>query len=279
MKPSPAAGRSPGGVETGPDVGGRRGTGTWRYDAGMGPRFEELDHHATPLGDLVLRRRTLPGSEREPVYEVTLGGAFLMSSLVHDSESDLARLALDARGDGRWRVLVGGLGLGYTARAALDDPRTDAVTVVELLPEVIGWHERGLLPLGRALVEDPRCRLVADDFYAVVGEAPLSPPAWDVVLVDIDHSPEALLHRAHARFYTEAGLEALRAQLRPGGVFALWAGVAPDPSFVRTLQQVFGEAWAELVRFENPSVERPDTNTIYLARRVATPAAASPPGP
>jgi spermidine synthase len=237
-----------------------------RYHSGVSTAFQELAHHPTPLGDLVLRRRTLPGRPLEWVFEVTLGGAFLMSSLVTDSEVALARLALAARGPGRWSVLVGGLGLGYTANEALASPHVQAVTVVELLPEVIAWHERGLLPLGRALADEPRCRLVADDFFAVVAAPPAAEARFDVVLVDIDHGPEALLQRAHARFYTLPGLEALRRHLAPGGVFGLWAGLAPDPEFLDRLGQVFPSAWAEIVRFENPSVSRQDTNTIYLAR-------------
>jgi len=232
----------------------------------MSARFEELDHQATPLGDLVLRRRTFPGQD-DPIYEITLGGAFLMSSLVCDSEVALARLALEARGEGKWSVLVGGLGLGYTAKAALDDDRVKDVTVVELLPEVIGWHERGLLPMGRQLVDAPHCRLQLDDFYGVMRQTGTPENAWDLVLIDIDHSPEALLHKAHANFYTEEGLTKARENVAPGGVFALWAGAAPDPVFQERLERVFDKTWIEEIRFLNPSIGREDLNTVYLARR------------
>lgn len=231
----------------------------------MSARFEELDHHATPLGDLVLRRRTLPGVAT-PVFEITLGGAFLMSSLVVASEVGLATRALDARGEGDWSVLVGGLGLGYTAQAALEDPRVRDVTVVELLPEVIGWHERGLLPLGKQLTTSPRCRLLLDDFYARVAAPRRDGSGWDLILVDIDHSPEALLHRAHAEFYTVGGLRRAKRNLEPGGVLGIWAGAAPDAVFVERLREVFAEAWTEDIRFHNPSVDREDVNTVYLAR-------------
>lgn len=230
----------------------------------MSTAFEELDHHATPLGELVLRRRALPGVVGDDVYEITLGGAFLMSSLVHESEHALARLALEARGEGAWSVLVGGLGLGYTAKAALDDARTRSLTVVELLPEVVGWHERGLLPLGRTLVDAPQCTLRCDDFYAMIGQKPRE--RWDLILVDIDHSPEAHLHAAHAHFYGVDGLRHLTRHLEPGGIFALWAGAAPDPEYLERLGGAFPEAWAQVVRFYNPHVDREDVNTVYLAR-------------
>lgn len=232
----------------------------------MTAAYEELDHHQTPLGELILRRRRLPGRGDEDVYEITLGGAFLMSSLVNESEVALARLALDALGrDGTWDVMVGGLGLGHTAKAALDDPRVRELTVVEVLPEVIAWHERRLVPLGARLCADPRCRLVADDFFGRV-EDPAT-PAYDAILVDIDHSPEALLHAAHGRFYRRGGLEKLLAHVRPGGVFALWAGAAADPEFLARLESVFGTAYAEHVRFYNPHVDREDVNAIYVAKR------------
>ena len=231
----------------------------------MTSAYEELDHHQTPLGELVLRRRRVPGAGDDPVYEITLGGAFLMSSLVNESERALSRRALDLRGHGAWEVLVGGLGLGYTAQEALQDERVRSVTVVELLPEVIGWHERGLVPLGPVLMADPRCLCVADDFFGRM-EDPAT-PSYDVILVDIDHSPEALLHAAHGRFYERGGLEKLHAHVRPGGVFALWAGAAADRAFLARLEGVFGRAHAEEIRFYNPHVDRDDINAIYVAQR------------
>lgn len=227
--------------------------------------YEELDHHQTPLGELVLRRRRVPGAGDEPVYEITLGGAFLMSSLVNESERALSKFALDVRGEGAWDVLVGGLGLGYTALEALEDPRVRDVTIVELLPEVIAWHERGLVPLGPTLTSDPRCRFVADDFFGRIEDD--ETPSYDVIVVDIDHSPEALLHSAHGRFYRQGGLEKLYAHVRPGGVFALWAGAAADPAFLGRLEAVFGTAHADHVRFYNPHVDREDLNAIYVAQR------------
>ncbi len=229
--------------------------------------FEELDYCVTPMGELSLRRRRFLALDID-VLEVKLGEEFLMSSLFTVGERALATLALEwARGDGL-DVLVGGLGLGYTAAAALDDPRVRSLTVVDALEAVIGWHQRGLVDLGTRLAGDPRCRLTQGDFYARFdGEAPAEAAALDVILLDIDHSPRALLHPDHARFYSIEGLQALARHLRPGGVFAMWSDAGPDAGFERVLGAAFGQSEARVVTFHNPLQDRRASCTIYLARR------------
>src|ERR1700709_302830 len=118
-------------------------------------RFEELDWQQTPMGDLTLRRRTEPTLGVE-IFEVKLGEEFLMSSLFTVAEEELATLGLAATNGTALDVLVGGLGLGYTALTALRDPRVGALTVIDALPAVIDWHERKLLPTSAELVEDAR---------------------------------------------------------------------------------------------------------------------------
>jgi hypothetical protein len=118
------------------------------------------------MGEISLRRRRDPASG-EDVYEVKLDDEYLMSSLFTAGEVELARLGLAALPDGPLDVVVGGLGLGYTARTALDDPRVRSLIVVDALAEVIDWHRRGLVPLGAGLASDPRCRLVRGDFFAM----------------------------------------------------------------------------------------------------------------
>ncbi|MFF0034039.1 spermidine synthase [Streptomyces avermitilis] len=132
----------------------------------MSARFEEIDWRPTPMGEISLRRRRDPVSG-EDVYEVKLGDEYLMSSLFTAGEVALARLGLAELPDGPLDVAVGGLGLGYTARTALDDPRVRSLIVVDALAEVIDWHRRGLVPLGAGLASDPRCRLVRGDFFAM----------------------------------------------------------------------------------------------------------------
>ena len=225
-------------------------------------RFEELDFQATPMGDLTLRRRVEPSTGVD-VFEVKLGDEFLMSSLFVVAEEELARLGLAAHGEPR-DVMVGGLGLGYTAVAALADPRVASLTVVETMAAVIDWHERKLLPASTVLVDDPRTVLLQADFFALVRAAPAT--TWDAILVDIDHSTVHQLDPSHADLYSVDGLRALALHLRPGGVFALWSDDPPEPSFVGFLEQVFTTVEAQVVPFDNFLTSGVSTNTVYVAR-------------
>jgi spermidine synthase len=245
----------------------------------MSKLFEELDYRKTPLGDLILQRRRFMNLDGVEVYEVKLGDAFLMSSLFHEVEVALSKLGLAALAAKDKDVVVGGLGLGYTAVAALEDPALRSLVVVEALDAVIDWHQRGLVPLGPALTGDPRCRLVHGDFFARAaapeqGFDPTLPGRkFHAVLLDIDHSPRNLLHASNAAFYETAGLRQLAAQLHPGGVFALWSDDPPDEPFLAALREVFEIADAEVVRFANPLLDRDSASTIYVARKASDPAA------
>ncbi|MET8099597.1 spermidine synthase [Streptomyces sp. NPDC005236] len=239
----------------------------------MSARFEEIDWRPTPMGEISLRRRRDPISG-DDVYEVKLGDEYLMSSLFTTGEIELARLGLAELSEGPLDVVVGGLGLGYTARTALDDPRVNSLIVVDTLAEVIDWHRRGLVPLGAGLASDPRCRLVHGDFFAMTtgdGTRGLDPDAPDrrfhAILLDVDHSPRHVLHPAHAVLYTRAGLTALAELLQPGGVFALWSNDPPDKEFGAVLAEVFTDTAARVVDFDNPLQGGTAANTVYLARR------------
>ncbi len=237
----------------------------------MSALFEELDYCPTPIGALSLRRRRDLIHDVD-VFEIKLGDESLMSSLFTASEIALARLGLAALGGGEPRdVVVGGLGLGYTAQAVLESDNVRSLIVVDALQPVIEWHEKGLLPLGRALADDARCRLLHGDFFALtVSEAGFDPEkpgrTFDAILVDIDHSPEALLDAGNASFYRPEGLRRLAAHLRPGGVFGLWSNDRPDAAFTARLAGVFAQARAETVTFHNPLQDRPFTQTVYLAQ-------------
>jgi hypothetical protein len=243
----------------------------------MSLNFEELDHAETPYGELILRRRRALSLDGAEFYEVKLGGDFLMSSLVNQSEIALSELGLDVLGDpGPWDVVVGGLGLGYTAATALDRPALRSLLVVESLAEVIAWHERGLVPLGERLTGDERCRFVHADFFACARDAeggfdPQQPGRrFDAILLDIDHSPDGLLHSDHADFYRPAGLARLATHLRPGGVFALWSSEPPDEAFGAQLGQTFDSAETHSIRFFNPLLDRDDVNCVYVCRTAAS---------
>src|SRR3984885_14766910 len=149
--------------------------------------FEELDFRPTPMGALSLRRRRQLSTGID-VYEIKLGDEFLMSSLFTVAEIALARLGLAALERTGPDVVVGGLGLGYTAQAGLEDKRVRSLIVVDALAEVIEWHERALLPLGAMLTADPRCRFINGDFFEMSASRDgLDPQAsgrrFDAVLV------------------------------------------------------------------------------------------------
>jgi spermidine synthase len=237
----------------------------------MSALFEELDYRVTPIGALSLRRR------RElrlgvDVFEIKLGEDFLMSSLFTESEIALARLGLAALAGRDLDVVVGGLGLGYTAKAVLEHPQVGSLLVVDALAAVIDWHRSGLVPLGAALTADGRCRFVHGDFFALAqSQAGFDPDApgrrFDAVLVDIDHAPDHPLDPQNASFYEPEGLRRLAAQLRPGGVLGVWSNALPDDAFTARLRDCFAQARAEPVTFHNPLQDRPFTQTVYLARK------------
>ncbi len=230
--------------------------------------FEELDFQPTPMGDLTLRRRKEPELGVD-VFEVKLGDEYLMSSLFPVAEIELARLGLAACAGAELDVVVGGLGLGYTAVTALEEPRVRSLVVVEALGPVIGWHEKHLLPDAETLTLDPRTRLVQGDFFALAaapgGFGAVGPDRVHAVLLDIDHTPQHVLHPSHAAFYTPQGLRALHGHLHPGGVFALWSDDPPDADFVNLLQAEFGSAEAHVVSFANPLTGGTSANTVYVA--------------
>lgn len=246
----------------------------------MSSLFEELDHSHTPLGELILRRRRYIGLDTD-VYEVRLGDDFLMSSLFTDSEEALGRLgvhhALRSRGDAEppgpekrtLDVVVGGLGLGYTAAAVLESPAVASLLVVEYLEPVIDWHRRGVLPVSPTLTADDRCRFISADFFACArSETGFDPVTasrqFDAVLVDIDHSPESWLDPGNDAFYRPEGLRSVQRHLRPGGIFALWSNDPPDERFRATMRAAFETEWAEPVVFHNPLQNREVTQTVYF---------------
>jgi spermidine synthase len=238
----------------------------------MDPLFEELDCQQTRLGELSLRRRRLMQLDGRQIYEVKLGDDFLMSSLFHAAETKMAEISRAMVSKSDLTVVVGGLGLGYTAAAALADPRVRSLVVVEYLVPVISWHKNNLVPLGNQLCTDPRCRLIHDDFFARSrdtdqGFDPDFPgKKVDIILLDIDHTPNRVLHRTNTRFYTPDGLNELAGHLNPGGVFALWSDDPPEKAFTDLLESVFPEVHAHTVHFKNPFTGGTAENAVYAAR-------------
>lgn len=238
-----------------------------------GEPLQELGFARTPIGEVSLRLRRDPKVPGVDLYEIKLGDEFLMSSLFHAAEDALAVLGLAPFGGADTEVVVGGLGLGYTAASALAQPGVQRVVVVDYLEAVIDWHRRGLVPMSATLTSDPRCRFVHGDFFELAQGAPgrgFDPAApdrrWHAVLLDIDHSPRHLLSPRNAAFYSVEGLGRLARHLRPDGVFALWADGAPDGDWVATLEAAFAAVETRVVSFPNPYLDHESSSTVYVAR-------------
>tara|TARA_R110002110_G_scaffold29981_2_gene106372 strand:+ start:95320 stop:96054 length:735 start_codon:yes stop_codon:yes gene_type:complete len=237
--------------------------------------FEEIDFQTTPLGDISLRRRSEPRLDNIILYEVKLGDEFLMSSLFTESEIQLSKLSLAALKDNysnELDIIVGGLGLGYTAAAALEDPAVKSLRVIEVMQPVIDWHQRGLVPLGDELMADLRCTFVHDDFFAVAaadhGSFDTEEPEKLVhaVLLDIDHSPSHWLNEGNSSFYTLSALENLSKKILPGGVFGVWSNDPPDTHFSTLIESVFQSVESHVVSFPNPYTQGKSSCTVYVAQ-------------
>jgi len=247
----------------------------------MSARIEELGFADTPIGEVTLRRRFDLVTQRD-VFEVKLNDEWLMSSQFTVAEIELAHLGLarlaandltGADADRGWDVAVGGLGLGYTAAAALEHERVSSLVVVELVAPLIEWHKQKLVPASAALTGDVRCRFQLGDFFAMsYGEGyDASAPGrlFDAVLLDIDHSPTHLLADGSEGFYGLAGMTAVAARLRPGGVYAMWSNDPPEAEYMAILADVFTDVAAEVITFPNPLQGRDATATVYVATKRA----------
>ena len=225
--------------------------------------FEYLASEESPIGLISLRRRRLLSLPDTVVIEITLDHQFLMSSLHTASERALAGAAVAMHGGSGLRALVGGLGLGYTAQALLESERVARVEVVEYLAPVIRWMAEGLVPLSETLRHDARLAICQGDVYARVLRP--SDERWDLILIDVDHSPDEPLGAQSDSFYSEAGLRRARASLAPGGVLGVWSYAECSP-FADALDRVFSEVRVEPVRFRNELFDEEETNWLFFAR-------------
>lgn len=232
--------------------------------------FEEIDSQTSPLGEISLRRRRIPAFGDRDIYEVKLGEEFLMSSMFVEAEEALATLGLAATKGDQLTVVVGGLGLGYTAVAALKDKRIAELLVVDAIDTVIQWHKSEQVPLGKMLNADSRNRYVLGSFFDLAtdpatGFDPDKPGRkFDAILLDIDHSPTEFLNAANAGFYTPDNLRLMAEQLKEKGVFAMWSQNLPEAPFEALLAEVFPTVESHVVKFYNPLQNRESTNTVYV---------------
>ncbi|MQA89808.1 MAG: spermidine synthase [Gemmatimonas sp.] len=225
--------------------------------------LEILAYEDTVLGPLCLRRRRLLSRPGTIVTEVTLNHAFLMSSYNTESERALARIPLDWHSGARLNVLIGGLGLGYTAHAALSSPRVERAQVIEFLPQVIEWVEQDLTPISCELKEDERFTAIEGDIFRRLSEEPAE--LFDLVLIDVDHSPDEPLSKSNDSFYSKHGLERAGRHLAPEGILGIWSH-AQNSDFSTALDQVFREVRVEPITYFNDLVDENTTDWIFLAR-------------
>jgi spermidine synthase len=220
----------------------------------------ELGRACGAHGEVLLRRRTTDDGDVH--LELLVDGVFAMDDVDTSTERLLATEALRRCTGDRLEVLVGGLGLGWTAATALADPRAAGVEVVELQPALVGWAARGLLP-SLAGVSDRRLRLRVGDVAAALAAGP---GRWDAVLLDVDNGPGFLVHESNAPLYRPAGLATALAALRPGGVLAIWSS-DPAPELLTDLAAAPGAVDAEQVLLPVERDGRRYDYAVVLARR------------
>ncbi len=222
--------------------------------------YVEIARSESERGELVLRERH-PETDGPTVLELRANGIFVMDTAEHASEYALADVALGLVEQPR-RVLVGGLGLGFTLDRVLGDRRVEHCDVVEIEPALVEWMRDGTIPHGRQLLADDRARVVIADVATAVTEA--GPASYDVVLLDVDNGPGHLVHQANEALYREPFLEAVRERLAPGGAVVVWSA-AREPELETDLRTVFGavEERCHDVRLQ----DRDDRYWLYVGRR------------
>ncbi len=209
-----------------------------------------IDRRHSPRGELVLRRR-------DAVFEIISNGVFLMDTADGRSERLLVRAALDAAVVAR-RILVGGLGAGLSLRAALDDPRTEAVVVAEIEPAVVEWHRGHLADVTDRAVDDPRVGVVTGDILDLLRDDATS---YDAICLDIDNGPGWTVTDSNSALYSDAGTALVVSRLRVGGALSVW-GAAPDPSYQALLSRHLHD-----VRGLRVEVARGEPDVVWVGRR------------
>ena len=225
--------------------------------------FEILAYESTELGPLCLRRRALLCDPGKTVTEITLNHEFLMSSYLTASETALSEIAVNMHPGTGLRVLIGGLGLGYTAAAALRSCNVTSCEVIEFLPQVIDWLEQGMMPLSESLNAEDRLQVTRGDIYRQL----LDPPTrtYDLILIDVDHSPDEHLGTASDCFYTVQGLQRAKRHLGEDGILGVWSYAEHSP-FADALRSVFREVRLEAVTVYNQLIDEEQTDWLFFAQ-------------
>jgi spermidine synthase len=201
--------------------------------------------------------------QRGAEFSIMLGNNELMNSRLSGSEEALATMACDrVASRPEPRFLIGGLGMGFTLRAALDRLGSDAaVTVAELVPAVVAWARGPMAAVFAGSLEDPRVDIVQDDVAVLIWAGRSN---WDAILLDVDNGPDGLTRKGNDRLYSPNGLAAAKTALRPGGVLAIWSA-APDRAFTRRLEDAGFEVEEVAVRARGN--QRGARHVIWFATR------------
>jgi spermidine synthase len=223
-------------------------------------RYVELARAVSERGEIVLRERHDDEDAGTAVIELRVNGVYVMDSLETSTEEALALTALEHVDDPK-AVVVGGLGLGYTAHAVLTDARVERLAVVEIEEALVEWMRDGTVPHGPAFLADQRVKVVTADIRQAVAEAMQK---YDLVLLDVDNGPGHLVLESNAPVYEAPFLQDVRSLLRPGGAMAVWAS-AKAPRLSEEMAAVFGDV--EPIPIEVDLQGRAEQYWLYLARR------------
>ena len=224
--------------------------------------YDEVARIRSPRGEVVLRARHDPEAPDGPhVLELRVNGVFVMDTMETSTEKELARVAL-AQVEQPRRVVVGGLGLGFTAHEVLGDHRVEQLVVVEIEDALVGWMRDGTIPHGPAFLADERLSVVTADIRVAFAEA--MPDSYDLVLLDVDNGPGFLVYDDNAEVYRDGFLGSVRAALRPGGPVVVWSADR-SVELAATLERVFGGA--EELAYDVTLQGRAERYWLYLARR------------
>jgi spermidine synthase len=224
--------------------------------------YVEVARAESERGEVVLRERVDPDAVGAPsVLELRVNGVFVMDTAETGSERALAAAAL-AQVERPASVLIGGLGLGYTMHEVLADRRVERLVVVEIEEAVIGWMRDGTVPHGPAFLADDRLEIVQADVRTAVAEA--TGTTYDLILLDVDNGPDALVHAVNAAVYEHAFLSAARGRLRPGGALAVWSA-AQSARLQERMRAALGNVVA--VPYDVALQGRAEQYWLYLSRR------------
>ena len=227
----------------------------------MPVEYVDVARAASPRGEVVLRERRDPDAGSPGVLELRVNGVFVMDTRETSSERGLATAALAEVEDPR-AVLVGGLGLGYTAHEVLADRRVGRLVVVEIEEDLVRWMRDGTVPHGPAFLADDRLEVVTADVRQALAEA--APASYDLVLLDVDNGPAFLVHDANAEVYRGGFLGTVRESLRPGGAAVVWSA-SPDPALEAEMAAVFGRVTP--LPYDVRLQDRDEQYWLYLSRR------------